>query len=234
MSTAELAAALDALDREPAPAVIRFDPGPAPGGRVAVLPSAFNPPTTAHLALIDVGLAVPGVGSAAALLSTKNVDKGRHGASLADRVGMLLALHESRPRLAVLATNAARIADQAQALGERYPAAEFDFIVGFDTLVRLFDPRYYRDMPSELAAFFAHHQVIAANRGEATRAVVEDFVAHSPARPFARRVIVRELDQLPASLSSTAARDDIAHDRRPGSLPPEVQAYIEEHLLYRG
>ena len=60
-------------------------------GRVAVLPSAFNPPTIAHLHLLEQALRVEGVTLAAAMLSTRNVAKGVVGAGLADRVGMLLA-----------------------------------------------------------------------------------------------------------------------------------------------
>lgn len=221
------------LDRGAGHAVLRFDGGPPLTGRVAVLPSAFNPPTLAHLHLLETGLDVPGVGSAAALLSTRNVDKALHGATLAQRIEMLLLL--ARPgRLAVLATNAARLADQGDALRETFAGVEFDFIVGYDTLVRLFEERYYTDMPAELHRFFGSHRVIATNRAQHTVDEVERFLrSDATARLFADRVLVREIDGHPASLSSTAARSDAAAGVDHPHLPRQVADYIRRHGLYR-
>lgn len=234
MTEAEIAAVLDQLERAANPSVVRFDSGHHFSGRVAVLPSAFNPPTVAHLELLALACTVPGVDATAALLTTRNVDKGLHGATLAHRVGMLLAVAERGARPAVLAANAARIADQGAALRERFPAARFDFVAGYDTLVRLFDSRYYDDMTATLTDFFAHHCVIATNRGEATIDTVRDFVESTPAaRPFRERILVRELHEHPASLSSTLAREAVARGERHPAVPAEVAEYIRRHRLYR-
>jgi nicotinamide-nucleotide adenylyltransferase len=234
MALSGIEAALRDLDASPSPAVARFDAGPEPAGRVAVLPSAFNPPTWAHLHLLDVGLAVEGVTSSAALLTTKNVAKEVFGAGLADRVAMLLAVQESRPGLAILATNVARLIDQAAALRAWSPRLDFDLVVGYDTLVRLFDSRYYADMQAELSPFFDRHRVIATNRGQHGVAAAAAFLLRPEARPFASAILVRELDDHPASLSSTAARSDVARGEHPSALPPEVAAYIRAHGLYAG
>lgn len=229
--TASLLAALDGAE---APAAQRFDAAASLSGRVAVLPSAFNPPTSAHLALLDVAVATANVNVPAALLSTKNVDKGLHGASLAQRVEMLLALKSSRPSIAVLATNAARIADQAAALRAAHSSAEFDFVVGFDTLVRLFEPRYYAgDMNPQLETFFTHHRVLAANRGVAGLDALRAYIEREVPAEFRDRIILNRLDDHPAGLSSTLARDEAARTGRPLSVPPEVADYIERHGLYR-
>ena len=169
---------LEALAALEAPAVSRFDSGAAPRGGWAVLPSAFNPPTRAHLRLLDLAEDVDGVEGGAALLTTRNVAKGIEGAALEDRIGMLLATRASRPGLAVLAANQARIVDQAAALRATWPEATFDFVLGHDTLVRLFDQRYYDgSMETELDPFFERHRVIAANRGEVTIEEMGDWVA---------------------------------------------------------
>lgn len=211
--------------------VAQFDDDVPVAGRVAVLPSAFNPPTLAHRHLLESAPAIDGATSAAALLSTRNVDKALYGAQLDDRVGMLLADHAAPPPFAVLATNAARLTDQGEALRATFPGVEFDFVVGYDTLVRLFDPRYYADMPAELAAFFAHHRVIAANRAEATVAHVHAFIIQR-AIAFADRIAVHEIPAGPASLSSTHARDS-GTERRSEVLSRPVAAYISNHGLYR-
>jgi nicotinic acid mononucleotide adenylyltransferase len=217
------------LDRAAEHAVVRFD-SPAPiGPRAVVLPSAFNPPTTAHLALLDLG---PDEATEVALLTTRNVAKGVYGASLPHRVGMLLAA-AGAGTFAVAASNAARIADQGEALRRAYPGTVFDFIVGYDTLIRLFDATYYGDMEPELESFFAHHRVIATNRGEVSAEAVAGFLREPEVRDFAACIEVCELRAEHAAVSSSQAREDF--EARPSSdvVGAEVAAYIQRHRLYR-
>lgn len=228
----ELAARLRRLDAEPDPAAIRFDNGPPIGATAAVLPSAFNPPTHAHQHLLERAVARFGIVSAIALLTTRNVDKGVNGASLSDRVGMLLALRAEMPALAVMASNQARIIDQAVALNSAFPATEFDFVVGFDTLERLFAPRYYEDMERELAPFFGRHRVLAANRAAVGARDVEAWL-DANAGQFRDRIAVLEIDEVPASLSSTQIRQALQGNRQAFDVAPGVRRYIEEHALYR-
>lgn len=228
----EIAATLDGLESAPPGSVHRFDHGPAFRGCVAFLPSAYNPPTLAHLHLIETALAVEEVDTTAAVLTTRNVAKGVYGAAFAHRVGMLLSLQDDYPELAVLAANSARILDQAAALESAYPAASFTPILGFDTLERLFDPRYYDDMEGELDAFFATHRVIATNRGGLSARDVHAWVETHAAR-FKAHIIVRELGAYPASLSSTDVRASIRGGYQPTDVAPAVLDYIEQHALYR-
>ena len=223
---------LTALHAAEGPSVTRFDAGPAFEGRIAVLPSAFNPPTLAHAHLLTAAASLEGLSGVAALLSTRNVDKGLVGAPLAHRIGMLLAEQRAWPSLAVLATNAARLVDQGAALGQRFQGAEFDFIVGYDTLVRLFDGRYYTDMPVELARFFAHHRVIAANRADVTIAQVAEFIAVAGGA-FADRILTLQIAGGPAALSSTQAREAVASQSTSEALSDAVARYVAEHGLYR-
>lgn len=49
----------------------------------------------------------------------------------------------------------ARFLDKATVLRKAYPeAGEIVFLIGFDTLVRLFDPKYYGGALTPLASFF--------------------------------------------------------------------------------
>ncbi|MGK2964632.1 MAG: hypothetical protein ACSLFM_03405 [Tepidiformaceae bacterium] len=231
MTPAAVSDAIAALDSSPVPAVIRFDSGQPFSGRVALLSSAFNPPTFAHLALLDVAARhdMP-----AALLSTKNVDKGLFGANLPHRVGMLLAASAAAATpFAVMATNAARFVDQARAVRSAYPGVPFDFVVGFDTLVRIFDARYYEDMAPDLDELFVHHRVIATNRAEASTDEVDRYLAAPPAVAFRDRVIVEGLADGHALLSSSAARSEIEVHGVTGVVPRAVADYIREHRLYR-
>lgn len=216
------------------PAVVRFDAGEGLRGGWAVLPSAFNPPTRAHLRLLDLAEALEGVQGGAALLTTRNVAKGVEGASLADRIGMLLAARESRPGLAVLAANQARIVDQATALRRTWPEAAFDFVLGYDTLVRLFDARYYEgSMEDELDPFFERHRVIAANRGNVTAAAMAAYVAEQGSR-YAARIVTVALDREHGRMASSDVRARMEAGEGSGDLPAGVAGYIREHGLYKG
>ncbi len=216
------------------PEAARFDSDAALRGRWAVLPSAFNPPTRAHLRLLDLAQGVAGVEGGAALLTTRNVAKGVEGASLEDRIGMLRAARGSRPGLAVLAANQARIVDQAAALRGTWPEATFDFVLGFDTLIRLFDQQYYEGaMEAELDPFFERHRVIAANRGEVTASGVDAYVAEQAAR-YADRIITVVLDQEHGRIASSEVRALIEAGEGSDDLPEGVAEYIREHGLYEG
>jgi nicotinic acid mononucleotide adenylyltransferase len=223
---ARIAARLEALDSQDRHAVMRFDRPRAPGPRV-VLPSAFNPPTEAHLALMTLAADLL-ESQPAALLTTRNVAKGVEGAPLEDRVGMLLAARTEQPRIAVLVANAARFVDQARALRTAY-RSHFDFVAGYDTLIRIFDRRYYEDMERELAELFAHHRLVATNRADAGIDEVRRFV-RDRARAYAERIIPLEVPAGAASLSSTAARESAGAEI--AGVPPAVTAYIRARGLY--
>lgn len=228
----DLGARLQELDERPLPSAVRFDAGENLAGDVVVLPSAFNPPTVAHQHLLERAMILAGATQPAALLTTRNVDKGVHGASLEERIEMLLALRGNWPGLAVLASNKARIIDQAESLraafGERLSVK---FVVGFDTLERLFAPRYYTDMEAELAPFFEHSRVLAANRADVSARAVEKWIREN-AGPFARRIDVLEIEEQPAAISSSQARVS-AQEALQQIVPAPVMTYIQEHGLYR-
>ena len=224
--------ALTALGGSDGHVARRFDATEQFDGRVVVLPSAFNPPTRAHLRMLELAAGVAGASHRAAMLTTRNVDKGLYGAPLDHRIGMLLAEAREAPGLAVVATNAARFVDQAAALTAEFREARFDFVAGYDTLVRIFDPRYYDDMDAALTPFFGRHRLLVTNRAEATPRALSAFVAALPAR-FRDRVLQLELDDHAAWMSSTAARENVAGGGEDESIPPAVRRYIEEHGLYR-
>lgn len=232
--TGTIAERVEALSRIEGPAAARFDSDEPLEGGWAVLPSAFNPPTRAHLRLLELAQAVEGVEGGAALLTTRNVAKGLEGASPADRIGMLLAARAARPGLAVLAANQARIVDQAASLRAAWPGASFDFVLGYDTLIRLFDEQYYPGaMELELDPFFERHRVIAANRGEVTASGVEAYVEQRASR-YGERIVTVALDEAHGRMASSDARARIGAGEGSADVPEEVAAYIREHGLYEG
>ncbi len=235
MDRQAIASALEQLDLRPEPAALRVDDGAALGDNLAILPSAFNPPTLAHQHLLERASSEISGARPVALLTTRNVDKGVYGASLAQRVEMLLALHGEWPELVVAACNQARIMDQVSAVAHSFGSGsspmDLHFIVGFDTLERLFSPHYYDDVEAELTPFFERCRVLAANRADVSPDEVRDWIGDNAAT-FAGRIDVLEIGEFAASLSSTQAREEVTEGGSPDTVPAPVRAYIEREKLY--
>ena len=228
---ADTSSRLQAIEQATLPAAGRLDEEAQLAGPVAVLPSAFNPPTRAHFHLLAASSELLGA-TPAALLTTRNVDKALTGASYLQRIEMLLAARGVMPALAILAANQARIIDQAAILRQTWPQAVFAVVAGYDVLIRLFDPTYYTDMGAELAPFFEQHRLIVTNRAGHSLAEVGAFIDAHAAR-FAHRITLLEIDDHHASLSSSVARGHAATGEETPSLTPEVAEYVRKHGLYR-
>lgn len=148
------------------PAKATSDPNAGP---LLVLDASFNPPHNAHAALFHTALQqYPEAGSALLLMSTRNADKpGVVSDQYAHRLGMLRRFADvcaglaagvegsQMQRVAVCLTTHARFVDKfnqldAAAAGQAHAQAqgkEVVFLAGFDTLVRILDPKYYSGVP---------------------------------------------------------------------------------------
>ncbi|MFQ5595757.1 MAG: nicotinamide-nucleotide amidohydrolase family protein [Anaerolineae bacterium] len=225
---------VDSVDPRSAPelAVVR----PAEGGvsqfpirkRLGVLSSAFNPLTTAHVCMAELAMQQHRLDEVMFELSKVNVDKRVYGAALSERLWMLTRFTEGRPRFSVAMCSHARFIDKAKAILESYPQdTELFFIVGYDTLVRVFDPKYYGNLEAELGELFDQSQFIAANRGEHSLADVEEFLRQPACLPFANKIHLIELDPSHAGLSSTQVRERVEQGSSiAGLVPDEIVGLI--------
>jgi nicotinamide-nucleotide adenylyltransferase len=90
------------------------------------------------------------------------------------------------------------------------------FIMGYDTVVRLFNPQYYTNMWEELASFFETSNIICANRegydGE------EQFYQSETVRDIAggegEKIVRIKLDNEIAKISSTRVREIVKNEIR--------------------
>jgi len=72
--------------------------------------------------------------------------------------------------------------DKAQPILDHYPAntIQLSWIMGHDTMTRLFDPKYYKDVHADMAPFFEQCDVICSSRpGYGTREEMMEFVQSS-------------------------------------------------------
>ena len=155
------------------------------------------------------------------LLAKANVDKPVFGLPLAARLLTLKKYAENRPRISVGASSHGRYIDKVTALKTLFSLdTEFNFIVGYDTLVRIFDPKYYTDFHAELQALFASARIIVANRAEADMKTIETLMAQPETSRYASYVSCILLPDVYAYMSSTEARDLLEHGETVEHLVP--------------
>ena len=206
---------------------------PAPD-RVGVLAASFDPPTRSHLRMAEIAHERHGLREVVLELSIANVDKEVTSAPLSERLMLLLTLVPGRPWLSIGLGTHARFIEKVAAIRPHVTPAEVVFIVGADTLVRVFDAKYYEDRDAELDALFASCTFLCANRSSSGAEVLSDLLDLPANRRFASRVGWLELDAYHASLSASSVRAavrDGAGDL--ADVPESVACYIRSTGLYR-
>ena len=230
---------------------------------LAVLDSSFNPPTRAHLHLLSVAAQQLGLERSLLLLAKQNADKPVVGASLVQRLEMMQLIAAAQPPQAVLCGVTAHplFVDKALALRSLCaPEARVAVLVGFDTWVRIVDPKYYPDdgLEPALRSIFDAVEVVVASRDPSSASAVgalsageqEAVVRQLPSELTRERLhFLRNSDDM-APLSSSAIRQALAAEEsaeegaaaRPAdALPPRVRGmlpdclhgYVEAQMLYR-
>lgn len=203
---------------------------------LALLPGSFNPVTRAHLALAEAALAIPTCDTVWFLISVRTIDKEQvTGALLEDRLAQLCELARSRPWMGVAVCNRGLYVEQAEAARNCAGArASLRFLVGFDKIVQIFDPRYYGDRDEALQRLFGLASFLVAMRGDATDSDLDALLDLPSNRPFATSVrpfLASTSDRL--AISSTRVRAAIAAGDLPlADLPAEVVRFIRETGAY--
>ncbi len=206
-----------------------------PGGSLVVMDASFNPMTVAHEAMLNRASESCRAGEELLLLSHANVDKPIYGASLAQRLAMLEHYAKPYPNISVAGCSHARFVDKASALRPLYPeSTDLYFVVGYDTLLRVFDPRYYSNLEDELAALFDSAHVVAANRDTIDREAMRRLEKSPEFAAFSDKIRFIRLDGAYSRMSSTEVRDL----RRNGAsirhlVPSRVADAIDSLDLYR-
>ena len=206
------------------------------GRTVGVLPGSFDPFTTAHAALARAALRHGGLNSLLFLLSVYVVDKGDAArAALADRALVLTRYAARRPRCGVALCNRGLYVEEAEALTPLLPeGARLWFVVGFDKIVQVFDPRYYPDREAALTRLFQRAGFLVAPRGPAGPRELAALLARPENQPYRERVRYLPLPPAYRDLSATAVRAALAAGADPrGLVPAAVAAFITATGCYR-
>lgn len=235
--------------------------------RIFVLDSSFNPPHLGHYALVKEALRYhktlksavgPGTVLFLLLLSVKNADKPVQPAPFDKRLDMMYLMAKYMEQdldidVSIGLTNHAKFVDKAVSISQylknlfpdEYMSMRLTFLVGFDTLIRIFDPKYY--VPDKLLevldTFMKTTDLFCLTRTDTLRTYQQqdDYVtlirhghhAHIP-QAWAESVhlysVEDENKDLIGKISSSAIRN---HDA-PENLIPLIAEYVEKEKLYKG
>ncbi|CAI2170484.1 2716_t:CDS:1 [Funneliformis geosporum] len=195
------------------------------------------------------------------LFAIKNADKmvTSSDASIVDRISMMEALASyirstaqsdsltaALQNLAVGVTTHPIFTDKARAIltslskSSDNPSQSFSlyFIMGYDTIIRFFNPKYYTNMPEELASFFETNSIICANRqGYGGEEAEEQFFCSEIFKEIVgggeesgKKVIRIKLDDEIAKMSSTRVREILINMKNEEEVK-EHQVKIRNALL---
>ena len=207
----------------------------AGGGRLGIFSGSFNPLTVAHIKMIEAAQKRYDLDEILLILARANVDKGVFGLSLADRLLMLKAYTANRADFSVAACSHGKFIEKIEALKPAYPSGtHFSFIVGYDTFIRLFDPKYYTDLHGALEALFDQCRFIVANRHNYDVDAVRQVMEAPDYRRYASGIDLIELPGFYAEISSTDIRAQIQAGNSVDHLvPSEVQGFLKAVQAYQ-
>lgn len=210
-------------------------------GPILLLPGAFNPLTLAHLALAESAIQASGSNVLYFVLSTATINKEQtERASLIDRLLLLGLVAQREGFLGTLVTNRGLYVEQAEAATTIFQGAkDLRFVVGFDKIAQIFDPRYYSDKEVALKRLFALAQLLVAPRGSHEASDVVTLMQQPENQPFQSAVHLLPLPTDVRDISSSQIR--AAFEQQPPValdavlriwLPPEVALFCEETGCY--
>ena len=205
-----------------------------PSGRLGIFPASFNPPTNAHVALVREAMKKYDLDEVLALLDLQAMDKRIVGAPPERRIEMLKIIFRRDPKLSIGLSNRGLFLEKMKPLSRLFPSPiAVHFIVGFDTIFRVMDKKYYRNRKRSLDSLFEICQFLVANRGNHEEEAFERFFKQRGNERYRRRVSFFTLPKRLSSLSSSVVRNRVK-DRKPveESVSSSIRRYIEKTGLY--
>jgi len=214
-----------------------FPPGTkAPRGNVIIFTGSFNPPTSAHLALLKQGYLYARSHAdmhVYCAFTRHTVDKETvERPLLLDRIMLMQKVLRRRlPDVGLLLFNRGLYVEQAEALRNSFPRVHrILFLMGFDKIVQIFDPRYYADRDASLEALFNLAELLVVPRGSGGYAELQELLKRPENERFARYVQIQPFAQMYRDVSATRVREGglkYEHD-----VPREVRHFMHSTHAY--
>jgi nicotinic acid mononucleotide adenylyltransferase len=208
-----------------------------PYGAIIVFPGSFNPPTNAHLALLKQAQRYSTSQRHPPLLyaafTTLTIDKENvQRPLLLDRILLLDHLLRRRlPHIGILLLNHGLYIEQAQTIRDSFPRVRhIFFLMGFDKIVQILDPRYYENRDQSLHELFSLAQLLVAPRGSQGERELRALLDQPQNRPFQPFIHHLPFNTQYRMISSTAVRNQEKGYRH--EIPSEVYQFIVRTRAY--
>jgi len=203
--------------------------------KLGVFPSSFNPLTKAHTALLKKSIKKFRLDEVLLLLDKENVDKKEiTGALLEDRLLILNDIYKNDPAISTGLSSHGLFLDKIVAIRRNYgEKATIYFIVGYDTIVRILDEKYYNNRQESLKRLFYNCSFIVANRSDKTTEDIEILFRKKENSSYKNSIFLIKLSPELAKISSTLIRE---HEKNSQPMetyvPKTVNIFIKETGLY--
>jgi nicotinic acid mononucleotide adenylyltransferase len=227
---------LDQLHVNAPPRALLVPGSPEPARRVIIFTGSFNPPTLAHLAMLKQARYYAQAHlpmNVYAAFTKLTVDKESvEYPLLLDRITLLQRILRTRePHAGIMLFNRGLYVEQAQAIRASFShVRRVFFLIGFDKVLQIFDPHYYKNRDAALEELFAQAELLVAPRGDEGVRELEELLAYPENQRFARYVYALPLSSSYRNISSTRVRekDPLAlHE-----VPQEVRQFMHETRAY--
>jgi nicotinamide-nucleotide adenylyltransferase len=225
---------LDQLHPEAAPWAFVVPGSPEPRDAIIVFPGSFNPPTKAHLALLKQAQQFAHKHESMCLyaaMSKHTVDKETvERPLLVDRIHLLeVVLKRRLPHAGIMLFNRGLYVEEAEAIRNSFPRVKrILFLVGFDKIVQILDPRYYENRDAALTELFTLAELLVAPRGDAGECELAELLHQSQNERFARYIHSLPFNAQYRYVSSTSIRQGADLQ----DAPQEVRQFMRETRAY--
>jgi cytidyltransferase-like protein len=194
---------------------------------VALLSGSFDPLTLGHVALSEAALDHANLVLLVYSVRTLPKEGSAPGPLLSEeeRLAVLEAFCERRPRMEPALSSHGLLAEQVQAASARFPSSDLALVMGSDKVRQLLDPSWYEDREATLRPLFSRARILYAVRaGE--KGVVEELL-RAESQNWRHRFQRLEVPSDMAALSSRRVRELVAAGQDvSGLLPPEALALV--------
>jgi nicotinic acid mononucleotide adenylyltransferase len=227
---------LDRLQPETESRAYAVPGAPEPRYGVIVFPGSFNPPTTAHIALLKQAREFARAHEPMTLyaaFSKRTVDKEAvERPLLLDRIVLLdTILHKRLPHAGILLFNRGLYVEEAEAIQRSFPRVRrILFLLGFDKIVQILDPHYYKDRDASLSELFKRAELLVAPRGVAGEKELSELLHLPQNERFAHFIHPLPFNSAYRNVSSTTVR--LGASGSASEVPQEVRQFMRETHAY--
>ncbi len=133
--------------------------------------------------------------------------------------------------LGIMLFNRGLYVEQAQGVHSAFLAVKrLFFLIGFDKIVQILDPHYYKDRDTALNELFSLAELLVAPRGNHGPAQLHALLNQPQNKPFSSHIHALPFDMTYRDFSSTRIREHPAEFHK--DVPPEVQRFIQQTHAY--